>query len=143
MKPEEAKAALSRTVKQTWPNVARASELPFPDYWKRQTEWLTFHAPHIGEKMVDQIVAGMIVIAQEAVRTGQAPKPWIVPEKVKEIWRKVKDGTGAAAASPSSAEATAGKPDKQNNEAWEHAAELAADVKNRFTGHGRRRRILL
>ena len=42
----------------------------------------------------------MIAIAQEAERTGQAPKPWIVPEKVKEIWRKAEERAGTEARRP-------------------------------------------
>ena len=124
MTADEAKAALSRAVKRAWPNVSKASELPFPDYWKKQTEWLIFHAPRIGDKLLDQFVADMIAIAQEAERTGHAPEPWIVSDKIKAIWANVKqaeqskDGTAKA---------------EEKREAWDHAAERAAEVKNRFT----------
>ena len=89
MTVDEAKAALARAVKRAWPNVAKASDLPFQDYWKKQMEWLTFHAPRIGDKLLEQFVDYMIATAQAAEREGQAPKPWIVPDKVKEIWKTV------------------------------------------------------
>ena len=126
MKPEEAKAALARTVKRAWPNLAKASELPFPDYWKKQTEWLCFHAPRIGDKLLDQFVADMIVIAKTAMLTGYEPKPWIVPESVKKIWEKVAE-----------------RKTDEKREAWDHAAERAAAVKNRFPPRGIRQGGLL
>ena len=135
MKPEDAKAALVRAVQRAWPNVAKASELPFPDYWKKETEWLTFHAPHLGDKLIDQFISDMIAIAQEAERTGQAPKPWIVPEKVKEIWRKAEERAGTEARRPEESD--------EKREAWDHAAERAAAVKNRFPPRGMRQRSFL
>ena len=74
----EVKTSLAKAARRCWPNVTKASDLPFPDYWKKQTEWLCFHAPRIGDKLLDQFVADMIATAQEAERTGHAPEPWIV-----------------------------------------------------------------
>ena len=83
MTVENAKLILSREVKRVWPHGA-----PFPDYWKKQAAWLAFHAPHIGEKLVRQFVADMIETAQESLRADHTPKPYVVPENVREIWRK-------------------------------------------------------
>ena len=100
MTAEEAKASLARAAKRAWPNVAKASDLPFQDYWKKQMEWLTFHAPRIGDKLLDQFVADMIAIAQKAERMGHAPEPWIVPDKVKKIWATVEPPPPPAAVRP-------------------------------------------
>ena len=83
MTVENAKLILSREVKRVWPHGA-----PFPDYWKKQAAWLSFHAPRIGEKLLRQFVADMIETAQEALRMDRTPKPYVVPESVREIWRK-------------------------------------------------------
>ena len=48
----------------------------------------SFHAPRIGEKLLRQFVADMIETAQEALRMDRTPKPYVVPESVREIWRK-------------------------------------------------------
>ena len=83
MTAENAKLILSRELKRVWPH-----GVPFPDYWKKQAAWLAFHAPHIGEKLVRQFVADMIETAQESLRADHTPKPYVVPESVREIWRK-------------------------------------------------------
>lgn len=109
MKPEDAQAMLSRAVKRAWPNVAKASELPFPDYWKKQSEWLAFQAPHIGDKLAEQFVIAMVEKVKDAESRGLKPVPWIVPEKVKEIW----------------ANAAKARKASKNSKAWDHAAERA------------------
>ena len=101
MKPEEAKAALARTVKRAWPNLAKASELPFPDYWKAVTEWLTFHAPHIGDVLMQNFIDEFVTSAKEAEKQGQSPDAPKIPNEVREIWRKV-----------------------EKKHAWEHAYEM-------------------
>ena len=83
MTVENTKFILSRELKRVWPHGA-----PFPDYWKKQAAWLAFHAPHIGEKLVRQFVADMIETAQESLRADHTPKPYVVPESIREIWRK-------------------------------------------------------
>ena len=100
MKVEEAKATLASAAKRAWPNVAKASDLPFQDYWKKQMEWLTFHAPHIGEKLLRQFVSDMIERAKEAERLGRVPEPWIVPDKVKSIWANIEPPSPPVAARP-------------------------------------------
>ncbi|MBR2838239.1 MAG: hypothetical protein IKE55_05635 [Kiritimatiellae bacterium] len=123
---------LARAVKRAWPNVAKASELPFPEYWKSAREWLTFHAPRIGDKLTEEFVAVMIVKAQAAESRGLKPGPWIVPEKVKEIWRKA-EGNRSKTHREEAEQSSAIRTD----EAWEHAAERAAAVNDRFAGRRR------
>ena len=127
MTADEAKAALARAVKRAWPNLAKASELPFPDYWKKQTEWLCFHAPRIGKKLMEEFVIAIIEKAKDAESRGLTPEPWIVPDKVKAIWANVDK------AEHSSAIRTGAAKTEEKREAWDHAAERAAEVKNRFT----------
>ena len=123
MNAEEAKAMLARAVKRAWPNVTKASELPFQDYWKKQTEWLTFHAPRISKRLADEFVIGIIEKAKDASSRGLNPEPWIVSDKVKAIWANVKQAEQCKD-SPAMAE--------EKREAWDHAAERAAEVKQRF-----------
>lgn len=138
MKPEAAQAMLSRAVKRAWPNVAKASELPFPDYWKKQSERLTFQAPHIGDKLAEQFVIAMVEKAKDAESRGLKPVPWIVPEKVKEIWRKA-EGNRSKTHREEAEQSSAIRTD----EAWEHAAERAAAVNDRFAGRRRTQGRLL
>ena len=119
MIPKDAKAMLVQAAHRAWPNLAKASELPFPDYWKAVTEWLTFHAPHIGDALMWKLIDDFAVSAKEAEERGQAPVPPKVSDEVKAIWAKA-DAVRTAKA-------------EEKKEAWEHAAERAAEVKNRFT----------
>ena len=105
----EATAMLGAAIKQAWPNLAKASELPFPEYWKKQREWLLFHAPRIGGRYARGLVGGMVFEAVEAERVGREPVAWVVPESVKEIWRRADE--------------------KYRKEAWEQAAERYGKVK--------------
>lgn len=121
MMAPEVKVQLAKAASRCWPNVAKASDLPFPDYWRAVTEWLTFHAPHIGDdalmwKLIDNFAAS----AREAEERGETPASPKIPDEVREIWNRA-----AAAAA---------------QEAWEHAAERAEEVRSRFAG--RRARTL-
>lgn len=89
MTAAEAKTTLVRAAKRSWPNAAKTSDLPFLDYWKKQAEWLAFHAPHIGDVLLKDYVKMMLAEAKAAERQRRAPRPWIVPDEVKAIWRKV------------------------------------------------------
>jgi len=119
MTADEVKAALAKAARRCWPDVKKASDLPFPDYWKAVTEWLTFHAPHIGDALMWKLIDDFAVSAKEAEERGQAPVPPKVSDEVKAIWAKA-DAVKTAKA-------------EEKKEAWEHAAERAAEVKNRFT----------
>lgn len=88
MKTDEVKAALARAVRREWPNVTKASDLPYPDYWKSATEWLCFHAPHIGDRLMERLVADVVREAVLAEAAGTKPKPYKVPDKVRQIWEK-------------------------------------------------------
>ena len=109
MTADRVKASLAKAARRAWPNAAKASDLPFPEYWKSVTEWLTFHAPRIGDKLAEQFVIAMVEKAKDAESRGLKPVPWIVPEKVKEIW----------------ANAAKARKASKNSEAWDHAAERA------------------
>lgn len=124
MTVEAVKTTLSRSVKATWPNVAKASELPFPEYWRGVTEWLTFHAPHVGDRLMRELVEACVMRAFEALRDGEKPDAPKVPEEVRAIWRR--------------AEGREDRAEKRRRDAWNHAAELAADVRNRFSTQERR-----
>lgn len=86
MTADEIKAALARAAKAAWPDAARASDLPFPDYWRRQTEYLAFHAPHVGDRLMDSLIAEAVAMAREAERNGTEPVAWVVPDRVRRIW---------------------------------------------------------
>ena len=83
MTVEAAKATLAREVKRAWPNVTKASELPYTEYWKMQTEWLMFYTPRLGDKLLERFVAGIIEIAKTAERDGLVPEPWTLPENAR------------------------------------------------------------
>jgi len=86
MTEKEVKEALARVARRAWPHVAKASDLPFPAYWRNTVEWLTFHAPHIGDalmwKLIDAAVRGAVL----AEAAGKEPVCPPVPESVKRIW---------------------------------------------------------
>ena len=129
MNAEQIKAELIKAARRAWPKASRASELPFPEYWKSVQEWLTFHAPHVGDKLMSQFVAEAVREAVMASAVGGTPRKRVVPEEVREVWRSLaKDGVRRA--EPAS-------QDKQDNDAWEHAAERAAAVNDRFAGRRR------
>lgn len=118
MTADEVKASLAKAARRCWPDVKKASDLPFPEYWKAVTEWLTFHAPHVGDALMWKLIDEFAVSAKEAEERGEAPVPPKVSDEVRAIWEKTKD-------------VKAVKPDEKKD-AWEHAAERAAEVKSRF-----------
>ena len=87
MNERDVKIMLSRAVKGAWPNVAKASELPFPEYWKGVTEYLTFHAPRLGEGFMRQLILVYVRGAKDAESNGDVPKTPVVPDAVRAIWR--------------------------------------------------------
>ena len=89
MTADEVKAALAKAARRCWPDVKKASDLPFPDYWKAVTEWLTFHAPHIGDALLWKLIDDFAVSAKEAEERGLAPIAPRVSDEVKEIWSRV------------------------------------------------------
>ena len=112
MTADEVKTALGKAVRRAWPRAAKASELPFPDYWKGATEWLAFHAPHIGDELMGRFIADIVREAVCAEAAGTEPAARKISDEVKEIWnRAVADAA---------------------QDAWEHAAERAEEVRSRF-----------
>lgn len=124
MTADAVKTTLSRAVKATWPNVTKASELPFPEYWRGVTEWLTFHASHVSDGFMRELITGYIMRAVEAEHKGEKPDVPTVPEKVRAIWHR--------------AEGREDRAEKRRRDAWNNAAERAADVRNRFSVQERR-----
>ena len=122
VKVEDIKGMLARAARRAWPDAAKMSDLPFPEYWRAQREWLEFHAPHAGEKVMEWYAAGAVEIAVEAAKAGVEPKPWRVPEETRSIWQRIKDRRGC-------------RPPAQD--AWNNAAERAAEVKDRFGARAR------
>lgn len=79
MTAEGAKATLARAAKRAWPNVAKASELPFPEFWKSVSAWLEFHASRLSDKLIYSFVADAVQEAKDAEARGARPKPWKAP----------------------------------------------------------------
>ena len=126
MTAEEVKTALGRAARRAWPRAAKASDLPFPGYWKGATEWLCFHAPHVGDRLMRQYIDDVVTEAVLAEAAGKTPKARIVPDKVKEIWRQVESAEHSPAIRTDEAKV------EEKRTAWELAAERAAEVKSRF-----------
>lgn len=113
MSPAEVKAYLSREAKRVWPNAAKASDLPFPEYWKAQTKWLIFHSPRVGNMLMLQLIRDSVIVALKAYKKGVEPVANVVPEEVRKIWEKVEE--------------------VKKREAWDNAAERADAVRRRFS----------
>ena len=113
MSESEVKIMLSRAVKGAWPNVTKASELPFPEYWKAQTKWLIFHSPRVGNMLMLKLISDSVIVALEAYKKGVEPVANVVPEEVRKIWAKVEE--------------------VKKREAWDNAAERADAVRRRFS----------
>ncbi len=94
MDVDAAKTALRREIRLAYPRVRKASELPFHDYWKAQEAYIAFHAPHLATKIVEGLARGAVHEAKDAERIGTIPKPWIVSNEVKEIWRAAGQDNG-------------------------------------------------
>ena len=135
MRAEAIKGMIVRLVRETWPDTQKMSELPYPEYWRAQCEWLEFHAPRLGEAMAEQFAADIVAIALEAERRGEEPKAWIVPQTVRELWKAKpgERGEGSACASE----------DESGRAAWDSAAERAAAVRDRFAERRRARQGVL
>ena len=125
----EVKASLAKAARRAWPNVAKASDLPFPEYWRAVTEWLTFHAPRVGDALMGSFIDGFVLEAREMAKRGETPVPPRVPDAVRAIWAKA----GARRAEPA-------RQDVAKRDAWEHAAERAAEVRDFFAERAERRR---
>ena len=88
MRPEEIRLELARLTRARWPGVSRASELPFPDYWRAELEWLDFHAPHIGDRLMRDFVDETVDKAWLAQQGGHEPKASVVSSAVRGIWER-------------------------------------------------------
>ena len=141
MTVDEVKASLAKAARRCWPNVTKASDLPFPEYWKAVTEWLTFHAPHVGDALMWKLIDEFAVRAKEAEERAETPAAPIVSNEVREIWAKagerraehLRQAERLRRAEPAS-------QDGARKDAWEHAAERAAEVRDFFARRARRRK---
>jgi hypothetical protein len=113
MSPADVKTYLAREAKRAWPNVTKASNLPYSEFWKAQMKWLIFHSPRIGDALMLELIKDSVVIALEAEKKGIEPKAYVVPEEVRKIWEKVEE--------------------VKKHEAWDNAAERADAVRRRFS----------
>lgn len=113
MSPAEVKTYLAREAKRAWPNVAKASDLPFPEYWKAQTKWLIFHSPRVGNMLMLKLISDSVIVVFEAYKKGVEPVANVVPEEVRIIWEKAET--------------------ERKREAWDNAAERADAVRRRFS----------
>lgn len=118
MTESEIKVALAKAARRCWPEVSRASDLPFPEYWKAVTEWLKFHAPRVGDLLMWKFIDGFAVSAKEAEERGEAPTLPRVPKEVREIWAH--------------ARRSAAVEDIERRRAWEDSARRAMAVRDRF-----------
>ena len=107
MTSDEVKASLGRAVKRSWPKAAKASDLPFPDFWKGAAEWLAFHAPHVGDGLMRRLIADVVREAVLAEAAGAAPKPYRVSERVRAIWAMAERSLAIKSAIPAPIQPTA------------------------------------
>ena len=135
MTADEVKASLAKAARRCWPNVTKASDLPFPEYWKAVTEWLTFHASHVGDALMWKLIDEFVVSAKEAEERGEAPVPPKVSDEVREIWAKAGERR-----TEHLRQAELASQDWARTDAWEHAAERAAEVRDFFAKRAEMRR---
>ena len=73
MTADEVKAALAKAAKKAWPETKKASDLPFPEYWKGAAEWLLFHAPHVDDRLMRRFIEDVVREAVLAEAAGTRP----------------------------------------------------------------------
>lgn len=135
MTADEVKASLAKAARRCWPKVTKASDLPFPEYWKAVTEWLTFHAPHVGDALMLKLIDEFVVSAKEAEESGRKPAAPIVSDEVREIW-----ANAGVRQTEHLRQAELANQDVARKDAWEHAAERAAEVRDFFAKRAEMRR---
>ena len=122
MTESEIKVALAKATRRYWPDKTKASDLPFPEYWKGVTSWLKFHAPHVGDRLMGNFIYTFVVNAKEAEGRGEAPTAPKVPEEVRKIWAR------AGRSEP--------MREIERRKAWEGSAQRAQAVRDRFASAG-------
>ena len=146
MTADEVKASLAKAARRAWPNAAKASDLPFPAYWKGVTEYLVFHSPRIGDKLMLELVDYAVSEAVTAETLGVEPKEWRVPDEIRKFWEGTERGLehgrreGRVARGLRGVEAANQDAEAANQDAWEHAAERAAAARDFFARRARRRK---
>ena len=89
MTAEAAKRELNAALHSQWPKARAADDLPFPDFWRKTGAWLAFHAPHVGDGLMRQLITDAIAECIRAEKDGKEPKAPEVSEKVRAIWAEV------------------------------------------------------
>lgn len=100
METKEIRMAVFVAAREWFPGATKASELPCPGYWKSVAAWLEFHAGHLGDALIHQYCRDAAGECMAALEAGLEPANWKVPEEVKEIWRKAKEGVRKPAREP-------------------------------------------
>ena len=95
MTPDDVKTSLAKAARRCWRKARRASDLPFPSYWRAAYEWLTFHARHVGDALMRRMIDDFAVSAKNAAERGETPKDPVVPDEVRAIWEKVERGAAS------------------------------------------------
>ena len=139
MTADEVKASLAKAARRAWPNAAKASDLPFPAYWKGVTEYLVFHSPRIGDKLMLELVDYAVSEAVTAETLGVEPKEWRVPDEIRKFWEGTERGLGHGRREGRVSRGLRGA-EAANQDAWEHAAERAAAARDFFARRARRRK---
>lgn len=93
MTAEQLKHELFAALHMSWPKARTVEDLPFPDYWRKTSAWLAFHAPHIGCRLMQSLITEHIAKCIKAEQDGTEPVAPVVPEKVKEIWKKAEQSS--------------------------------------------------
>ena len=112
----EIKNRILNDAKKVWPTIVKASDLPYPEYWKGLFEYLGFHAPHVGDRLMATRISAYVAHAAKCEKRGEKPVAPVVSEEVKAIWRVAEE--------------------RRKNGVWEHAAELAYGIKQKFYNRG-------
>jgi len=109
--------------REQWPGAGtKASEWPHAAFcWKSVAEVLEFHADHISDAVADWQIAAAVDEAVYAESKGKEPKPWKVPDAVREIYGKSGErgtGSGERGTGKCGVECGAGCPEARRRTAW-------------------------
>lgn len=107
----EIKNRILSGARRVWPGIAKASDLPYPEYWKGLFEYLGFHAPHVGDRLMATMISAYVAHAAKCEKRGEEPRAPEVSDEVRAIWRVAEE--------------------KRRAWVWEHAAEMAEETKRK------------
>lgn len=86
MTAEAVKRELDRALSGVWPEELREGRLPHAGYWRKAEAWLGFHAPHVGDALVEKLITELLAECLSAHERGEEPVAREVPEAVRKIW---------------------------------------------------------